>query len=179
MQWHLKFDVIWEHVRLPPWLSGKESICDAGTAGDAGSIPWSGRSPGKGNGNPLQYSCLESSMDGGAWLATVHGVAESDMTERLHYLPTISWKYFKSKIYLIHLTYCQGTFNFKESNMLHFSSFVCHFSRILCSLSVPILGMSRAARSSQYGDHGKGYLLGFLSVTPFSDSFQHQRPCMY
>ena len=72
-----------------------------------------------------------------------------------------------------------GTFNFKESNMLHFSSFVCHFSRILCSLSVPILGMSRAARSSQYGDHGKGYLLGFLSVTPFSDSFQHQRPCMY
>ena len=72
-----------------------------------------------------------------------------------------------------------GTFNFKESSMLHFSSFVCHFSRILFSLSVPILGMSRAARSSQDEDHGKGYLLGFLSVTPFSDSFQCQRPCMY
>ena len=66
--------------------------------------------------------------------------------------------------------HCQGMFNFKESNMLHFSSFVCHFSRILCSLSVPILGTSRASCSSQDWDHGKGYLLGFLSVTPFTDS---------
>jgi len=42
-----------------------------------GSIPESGRSPGGGNGNPLQYSCLENSMDRGAWWATVHGVAKS------------------------------------------------------------------------------------------------------
>ena len=42
-----------------------------------GSIPGSGRSPGEGNGNPLQYSCLENSMDGGAWWTTVHGVAKS------------------------------------------------------------------------------------------------------
>ena len=42
-------------------------------AGDLGSIPGSGRSSGEGNGNPLQHSCLESNMDGGAWLATVHG----------------------------------------------------------------------------------------------------------
>ena len=45
--------------------------------GDLGSIPGSGRSPGEGNGNPLQYSCLENPMDGGAWRATVHGVAKS------------------------------------------------------------------------------------------------------
>ena len=46
-------------------------------AGDAGSIPGSGRSPGVGNGNPLQYSCLENSMDRGAWWATVHEVTKS------------------------------------------------------------------------------------------------------
>ena len=46
-------------------------------AGDLGSIPGSGRSPGEGNGNPLQYSCLENPMDGGAWWAIVHGVAKS------------------------------------------------------------------------------------------------------
>ena len=46
-------------------------------AGDAGLIPGSGRSPGAGNDNPFQYSCLETSIDRGAWWATVHGVAKS------------------------------------------------------------------------------------------------------
>ena len=46
-------------------------------AGDMGLILGSGRSPGEGNGNPLQYFCLENSMDGGAWRATVHEVAKS------------------------------------------------------------------------------------------------------
>ena len=50
-------------------------------AGDLGLIPGSGRSAGKGNSNPLQYSCLENPMDRGDWPATVHGVAESDTTE--------------------------------------------------------------------------------------------------
>ena len=50
-------------------------------AGDVGSIPGSGRSPGEGNGNPVQYSCLENPMDTGAWWAIVHGVTkESDTT---------------------------------------------------------------------------------------------------
>ena len=56
---------------------GSHSKASAYNAGDPGSIRGSGRSPGEGNGNPLQYSCLENPMDGGAWLATVHGVAKS------------------------------------------------------------------------------------------------------
>ena len=59
---------------LLQWLSGKESTCNSG---DTGSIPGWGRSPGEGNGNPLQYSCLENSMDREAWWATVHGVTKS------------------------------------------------------------------------------------------------------
>ena len=59
---------------------GSELACIAASAcnaGDLGSIPGSGRSPGEGNGNPLQYSCLENPMDGGAWWATVHGITKS------------------------------------------------------------------------------------------------------
>ena len=56
---------------------GSEVKASACIAGDLGSIPGLGRSPGKENGNPLQYSCLENPMDGGAWWATVHQVAKS------------------------------------------------------------------------------------------------------
>ena len=49
----------------------------AGDPRDVDSFPWSGRSPGVRNGNPLQYSCLENSMDRGAWQATIHGVEKS------------------------------------------------------------------------------------------------------
>ena len=59
-----------------------------------GLIPGSRRSPGEGNGNPLQYPCLENSMDRGAWQATVCGITESDMTEQL----TLTWKQKKRKI---------------------------------------------------------------------------------
>ena len=56
---------------------GSVSKASARNAGNLGSIPRSGRPPGEGNGNPLQYSCLENSMDGGAWWATVHGITKS------------------------------------------------------------------------------------------------------
>ena len=67
-------------VQLSRWLSGKNNpSANAGDAGDMGSIPGSGRYPRGGNGNPLQYSCLENSMDRGTWWATVHGVSKSQV----------------------------------------------------------------------------------------------------
>ena len=87
----------------------------ASNTGDLGSIPELGRSPGEGNGNPLQYSCLENPMDGGAWWATVHGVAKSRtqlsdltfnfnfqicraslVTQRLNHLPLIQETWVRS-----------------------------------------------------------------------------------
>ena len=64
-------NIIWG---FPGGSEGKVSTCNAG---DPGLIPGLGRSPGEGNGNPLQYSCLENPTDGGAWWVTVHGVAKS------------------------------------------------------------------------------------------------------
>ena len=65
---------------------GSEVKASACNEGDLGSITGSGRCPGEGNGNPLQYACLGNPMDGGAWWATVHGVAKSwrRLSERLH-----------------------------------------------------------------------------------------------
>ena len=69
-------------------LAAAAAMLSACNAGDLGSIPGSGRSPGEGNGNPLQYSCLENPMDGGAWVGySPRDRKESDATERLHFLP--------------------------------------------------------------------------------------------
>ena len=69
------FLYIHTYIHTYMWLSGKESTCYA--AGDMDSTPGSGRSPGEGSGNPLQYSGLGNPVDRGAWRATVHGVAKS------------------------------------------------------------------------------------------------------
>ena len=70
----VKLKVITLRMGFPDGSDGKVSACNAR---DLGSVPGSGRSPGEGNGNPLQYSCLENSMDREAWQASVHGVAKS------------------------------------------------------------------------------------------------------
>ena len=92
------------YTRLPRWLSCKVSEINAGDTRDIGSIPGLGRSPGAVDGKPLQYSCLENSMDRGVLWATVHGVAKSQTHVLLHILATnflcskhslyISCKYF-------------------------------------------------------------------------------------
>ena len=68
----LSYNLIWVLVKLPHKSDGKESVCNAG---DLGSIPGSGRSPGERNGSPLQYSCLENPVDSRVWHAIVHRVA--------------------------------------------------------------------------------------------------------
>ena len=86
LEW-LAFVLIW----FPWWQEGKESVWNMG---DLGLILGSGRSTGEGNGNPLQCSCLGNLMDRGAWLATVHEVAESDIGERLthtHAMPVFTY----------------------------------------------------------------------------------------
>ena len=78
-----------KHQSFPDGSDGKESSCNAG---DLSSTPGLGRSPGEGNGYPLQYSCLENSMDRGIWWATVHGLTKSP-TKLKRLTPSLSkWK---------------------------------------------------------------------------------------
>ena len=77
----MEFEKLYPVNGLPWWFSGKKFACQVG---EMGSIPGSGRSPGEGNGNPLQYTCLGNPMDRGAWWAKMRGVTkELDMTEQL------------------------------------------------------------------------------------------------
>ena len=122
-----------------PLPGGSEDKASACNAGDLGSIPGLGRSPGEGIGNPLQYSCLENPMDRGAWWATVHGVAKSrtrlsNFTHITHTTsPTESKRlfytsvslllsciqgchYHLSKFHIYALVYCIGVF---LSGLLH------------------------------------------------------------
>ena len=88
---------IWCYEGFPGGSEVKASACNAG---DLGSIPGSGRSPGEGNGNPLQYSCLENPKDRGAWWASVHGVAKS--RTRLSDWTELNWWYDVSNHYPQH-----------------------------------------------------------------------------
>ena len=81
-------------VGFPGGISGKELICQCRRIRDEGSIPASGRFPGGGNGNPIQYSCLENPMDRGAWRATVHGAGVvGEVLQRVrHDSSDIAWQ---------------------------------------------------------------------------------------
>ena len=81
----------------------KDPPANAGNRRDMGSIPGSGRSPGGGYGNPLQYSCLENPMDGGAWWATIHGVAKS-WTQLSDFTHSLIDKYDPVAIYFVVLS---------------------------------------------------------------------------
>ena len=89
-------------VCFPGGSDGKASVYNAG---DLGSIPGLGRSPGEGSGTPLQNSCLENPTDGGAWWATVHGVAKSrTTTERPHFHSSILTLLHSSPLNTHHLS---------------------------------------------------------------------------
>ena len=88
--------------KFPGGTDGKES---ARYEGDLGSIPALGRSLGEGNGNPLQYSCLENSMDGGAWWATVHGVTKSQ-TRLSDFSHSLNMQFYILHFYNLKFPFC-------------------------------------------------------------------------
>ena len=99
-------------ARLPV-IGGSDSKASAYNAGDPGSIPGSGRSPGEGNGNPLQYSCLENPMDGGAWWAMGLQRVRYDWATSLSFLSFLSA--------FIYVSFLQRTFRAQ----LHSVQFSC------------------------------------------------------
>ena len=96
LETHLQLQQYYHKKDFPGGSEGKASACNAG---DPGSIPGSGRSPGEGNGSPLQYSCLESSKDGVACYSP-WGRKESDTTERLHSLQSLFFRPIKLETHL-------------------------------------------------------------------------------
>ena len=107
------------------FLGGSDGKASAHNAGDPGLISRLGRSPGEGNGNPLQYSCLENPTDGGAWWAIVHGVAKSqDMTEATQHI-RMQYSYY--------LIYINGLRNIAVSyKKAHLTNFTYVFLQVIC-----------------------------------------------
>ena len=115
-------------VGFPGGASGKETACQCRRHKRLRFYPWSGRSPGGANGNPLQYSCLENSMDRGAWRATVHGVAKS-RTLSMHTHTLLEYTYTpKTKL----------KFPFKFLLEINFYTVYAHSGTVLFSTTISL-----------------------------------------
>ena len=141
-------DYSYSWIKCAMFLIGSFSVvknlpAKAGDKRDVGSVPGSGRSPGEGHGNPLQYSCLENSMDGGAWWATVHGFTESDMTERLHF----NCKHWRKKSFIVitHLNYTNATIGLLSSRLLNVHLTVKYSSEIFSWNLILLFGLHRTS----------------------------------
>ena len=121
-------------LALPGFPGGSEVKASAWNVGDPGSIPGLGRSPGEGNGNPLQYSCLENPMDRGAWWATVHGVAKS-----LTQLSTHTRTWFLKRVF--QGTFCSWKSSYYSWEMLFWGSSEAHHETLSLHLKVLIPGI--------------------------------------
>ena len=111
----------WIHVSYVSCISswvGSDCKASAYNAGDLGSIPGLWRSPGEGNGNPLQYSCLENPMDGGAWWSAVHGV-------------TKSWTWLSDFTFAFAFTFTYEAGAVQSLSTVYISSMLCVFVLIL------------------------------------------------
>ena len=125
---------------FPGDSDSKESAC---SVGDPGSIPGPGRSPGEGNSNPLQYSCLENPMDRGTWQATVHGVAKAQtrLSDFIFFLSFLLWV---KKPSVLKSTVISGFLVLELAEMLTLD----HFSRsVLWYISSCVYGLQ-----TQHGD---------------------------
>ena len=124
----IKWKLFVTTLSFPCGSDGKESACNVG---DSGSIPGLGRSPGEGNGNPLQYSCLENSVDRGAWRAAVHRVTESATSEWL----TLS----DSNAHLPFLYPCLGVFSLLQWRLCLFLLSYTNELGLFCLALITIL----------------------------------------
>ena len=132
------FLFIYIYANIWGFPGGSEVKVSACNAGDLGSIPGSGKSPEEGNGNPLQYSCLENPMDGGAWWATVHRIAKSrtrlsnftftfTFCKHICYIKTTQvreeYSMFKSQFY-VYLSFYHCITNFHKLSSLKQNKFI-------------------------------------------------------
>ena len=121
---------------FPGGSDGKASACNME---DLGSIPGSGRSPGEGNGNPLQYSCLENPMDREAWQATVHGVAKSQ-TRLSNFTSSFNLSTsFRSQIFI------KTTSHIGMYLLVHKICHIPNLTRSFCSTAISLVTYSFAS----------------------------------